>query len=223
MPAVHGEFVVELLAQLRNTGRILDGFKFALDCTKALEAYVDLDKILPAGELKGMQALFQSWPRDIKIRRNMMSSAWTSITDSITGNDVDILDEDGAGVTAGSVMQILERLPGDRPVNASTRWAIAAGPDGFLKLQLQCLPLVASVLNNRSTFKSYIATIETCMIPKTSDQNKRLPSLNVSLKFLRISRAIMSRLPVKFNLEPVSVRPGVIVPFTDEAREYFLS
>jgi hypothetical protein len=38
MPAVHGEFVVELLAQLCNTGRILDGFKFALDGTKALEA-----------------------------------------------------------------------------------------------------------------------------------------------------------------------------------------
>jgi hypothetical protein len=155
MPAIHGEFVIELLAQLRNTGRILDGFKFALDGTKALEAYVSLDKILPVAELKGLQALIQSWPRDIKIRRNMLSSSWTSITDGITSNDVDILDEDGAGVSAGTVMRILERLPGDGPVNASTRWAIAAGLDGYLKLQLQGLPLVASVLNNRSTFKRY--------------------------------------------------------------------
>jgi hypothetical protein len=146
---------------------------------------VDLEKILLAGELKGMQVLFQSWPRDIKIRRNMMSSAWTSITDGITSNDVDVLDVDGTGVTAGSAMRILERLPGDRPVNASTLWAIAAGPDGFLKLQLQGLPLIASVLNNRSTFKRYVATIETHTIPKTSEQNKRLSSWSVSSKFWR--------------------------------------
>jgi hypothetical protein len=155
MPAVSGEFVVELLAQLRNTGRILDGFRFALDGSRALEACVNLDKILPVGELRGLQALIQCWPRDVKIRRNMLSSSWTSITDSITSNEMDITDEDGGGVTAGAVMRILERLPGNGPVNASTRWAIAAGSDGFLRLQLQGLPLVASVLNNRSTFKRY--------------------------------------------------------------------
>jgi hypothetical protein len=48
VPAVSGEFTVELFAQLRNTGRILDGFRFALDGTKALEAYVDLDKVIPS-------------------------------------------------------------------------------------------------------------------------------------------------------------------------------
>jgi hypothetical protein len=85
----------------------------------------------------------------------MLSSAWTSITDSLTSNEMDITDEDGGGVTPGAVMRILERLPGNGPVNASTQWAVTAGSDGFLKLQLQGLPLVASVLNNRSTFKRY--------------------------------------------------------------------
>ncbi len=47
-PSVSGDFTVELFAQLRNTGRILDGFRFALDGSKALEAYVDMDRILPA-------------------------------------------------------------------------------------------------------------------------------------------------------------------------------
>jgi hypothetical protein len=155
MPAVPGEFVVELLAQLRNTGRVLDGFRFALDGTRALEATVNLDQILPSEELKGLQALFQCWPRDVKIRRNMLSTAWTSLTDSLSSNELDITDEDGGGVTPGAVMRILERLPGNGPVNASTRWAISAGPDGFLNLQLQSLPLVASVLNNRSIFKRY--------------------------------------------------------------------
>jgi hypothetical protein len=49
---------------------------------------VNLDKILPVTELKGLQALIQSWPRDVKIRRNMLSSSWTSITDGITSNEV---------------------------------------------------------------------------------------------------------------------------------------
>ncbi len=44
----------------------------------------------------------------------MLTSSWISITDGITGNDVDVLDE------------------------------------------LQGLPLVASALNNRSTFKGYV-------------------------------------------------------------------
>jgi hypothetical protein len=152
-PSVTGDFTVELLAQLRNTDRILVGFRFALDGIKVLEAYMDFWRILPMAELHGMQVLVQCWPRDIKIRRNMLSTAWVSFTEGITSNEVDILDESGAGVPAGSIMRILERLPRDGPTNASTRWAIVIGADGFLKLQLQCLPLVASVLKNRSTSK----------------------------------------------------------------------
>ncbi len=157
VPAISGEFTVELFAQLRNTGRILDSFRFALDGTKALEAYVDLDKVIPVPELKGLQAYIQCWPRDIRIRRNMLTSSWVSITDGITGNDMDVLDENGAGVAAGTVLRILERLPGTGPTNASTRWAVTVGADNFLKLQLQGLPLVASTLNNRSTFKGYVS------------------------------------------------------------------
>jgi hypothetical protein len=58
-----------------------------------------------------LQAFFQCWPRDIKIRRNMLSSPWVSVTDDISSNDVDILDEGGAGVAARTVLRILERLP----------------------------------------------------------------------------------------------------------------
>jgi hypothetical protein len=164
VPAVTGDFTVELFAQLWNTGRILYGFRFVLDGAKALEAYVDLDKVIPVPELKGLQAFYQCWPRDIKIRRNMLTSAWVSITDGISGNDVDVLDEGGAGGAAGTVLRILERLPGTGPTNASTRWAVTVGADNFLKLQLQGLPLVASALNNRSTFKGYVLK-SFCIVP----------------------------------------------------------
>jgi hypothetical protein len=175
-PTVAGDFTVELFAQLRNTGRILDGFRFALDGAKALEAYVDLDKILPAPELKGLQAYFQCWPRDLKIRRNMLSSPWVSVTDGISGNDVDVLDESGACVAAGTILRILERLPGTGPTNASTRWAVTVGADGFLKLQLQGLPLVASSLNNRSTFKGYVRRYHKFLDP-TRDPAHRISKI----------------------------------------------
>ncbi len=180
MPDVSGEFVVELLAQLRNTGRILDGFRFALDGSRALEACVNLDKILPVGELRGLRALIRCWPWDVKIRRNMLSSSWTSITDSLASNEMDITDKDGGGVTAGAIMRILERLPGNGPVNASTRWAITAGSDGFLKLQLQGLPLVATVLNNRSTFKRYATLF------LDSQKLNRNKTFSVSSLYLRV-------------------------------------
>ncbi len=86
----------------------------------------------------------------------MLSSPWVSITDGISRNDVDVLDENGAGVAAGTVLRILERLPGTGPTSASTHWAVTVGADSFLKLRLQGLPLVASALNNRSTFKGYV-------------------------------------------------------------------
>jgi hypothetical protein len=113
-------------------------------------AGLDVDRrILPVAELQGMQALVQCLPRNIKSRRNMLLSAWVSIIEGITSNEMDILDESGSS----SIMRILECLPSDGPTNASTRWAIVIGADCFLKLQLQGLPLFASVLNNRSTLK----------------------------------------------------------------------
>jgi hypothetical protein len=83
----------------------------------------------------------------------MTTSTWTSVTDSVASNDADILDDSGAGVSPAAFARILDELPGTGPTNASTRWAVVIGADGLLKLQLQGLPLVASYLNNRSTFR----------------------------------------------------------------------
>jgi hypothetical protein len=47
LPSGQGEVTLELLAQLRNTGRILDGFRFVLDGTAPLEVGVDLYQLLP--------------------------------------------------------------------------------------------------------------------------------------------------------------------------------
>jgi hypothetical protein len=214
-PAVSGDFTVELFTQLHNTGRILDGFRFALDGNKALEAYVDLDRILPTPELMGLQAFFQCWPRDIKICRNMLTSPWVSITDGISSNDVDILDEGGAGVAAGTVLRILERLPGTGPTNASTRWAVTVGADSFLKLQLQGLPLVASALNNRSTFKGYVHEPIARSIGSYTTSRPTLRVDNVDKTIPGIVRLKTSRLYPIFRVTHLSRPSNLSLPGSD--------
>jgi hypothetical protein len=153
LPSGQGEITLELLAQLRNTGRILDGLGFALDGTAPLEISVDLFQLLPVDSCRGLCLAQQFWPWDIRLRRNMTTSTWTSVTDSVASNDADVLDDSGAGVSPAAFARILDQLPGTGPTNTPTRWAVVIGADGLLKLQLQGLPLVASYLNNRSTFR----------------------------------------------------------------------
>ncbi len=146
-PDYQGDFTVELLTQLRSTGRILYNFRFALDAT------VDLASIIPVEAYQGWKLNQQFWPRDVPIRKNMVSSAWTSVTDTVASRDCDITDGDGAGISAGEFVRSIATLSGTGPTNGSTRWAIVIGGDLHLKLQWQALLLPASVLNGKASFK----------------------------------------------------------------------
>jgi hypothetical protein len=70
------DYVMELLAQLRPSGRILDHFRIALDSSAVLSKELDLGQLIPSSPVfKGHKLAFQFWPREIQIRRNMVSSA----------------------------------------------------------------------------------------------------------------------------------------------------
>jgi hypothetical protein len=93
-PQTRGEFNVELYAQLRNTGRILDNFRLGLDGTIPLEVSVDLASVIPAVGFDGWRLTQQFWARDVVIRKNMVTSAWVSVTDSVACQDCDLTDAD---------------------------------------------------------------------------------------------------------------------------------
>jgi hypothetical protein len=76
-----------------------------------------------------------------------------SITDTVAKNDCDFTAPDGAGIPAAEFTRKVVGLPSSGPVNASTRWAVVIGEDLLLRLQWQALPLPASVLKGRATFK----------------------------------------------------------------------
>jgi hypothetical protein len=156
LPDVQGDVTMELLAHLINSGRALDYFRFSLNSSTPLEAMDGLDNIIPVPDFTGWNITHQIWARDIPLRQNMTTSAWVSIMDTVAKNDCDVTASDGAGIPAAEFTRKVVGLPGNGPVNASTRWAVVIREDHLLRLQRQALPLPASILNGRTTFKRYI-------------------------------------------------------------------
>jgi hypothetical protein len=153
LPDIEGDITVELLVHLRSLGRALDHFRFSLNGSTPLEATVGLENIIPVQDFIGWSITHQIWARDVPLRRNMTTSAWVSITDTVARNDCDVTAPDGVGIPAAEFTRKVVGLPSSGPVNASTRWAVVIGEDLMLRLQWQALPLPASVLNGRATFK----------------------------------------------------------------------
>ena len=101
------DLAIELLAQLRPTGRILDNFRLTVNGTEILEAELELNQILPTPVLNGYKLRFQYWPRDIGIRRNLTTGGWLDVTDLVAANNATVLDPEGAGVPNNEFRRIL--------------------------------------------------------------------------------------------------------------------
>ncbi len=89
----------------------------------------------------------------VVLQLDQFDTALVSITDTVARNDCNVTAPDGAGIPAAEFTRKVVGLPSSGPVNASTRWAVVIGEDLMLRLQWQALPLPASVLNGRATFK----------------------------------------------------------------------
>ena len=149
----NSSLAVELLAQLRPTGRILDNFRLAINGTKILDSELDMGQLLPVDSLQGYKLRYQYWPRDICIRRNLTSSVWLDVPDLVASNNASIEDPQGAGIPYSEFKKILDEIPDDGPESCAIRWAVVVGEDSLLKLQLQALPGDAASLNGRPLTK----------------------------------------------------------------------
>jgi hypothetical protein len=83
VPRVNGDVTMEVLAQLRPSGRILDNFRVALAGSKALDFDADLFSLIPAAIFKGWRVKGQCWARDVAIRANVFSSGWIDLAATI--------------------------------------------------------------------------------------------------------------------------------------------
>ena len=103
-PTTHS-YTAELFASVRDDGRIVDVSRMVVGGNAILEASFKLGVIYDDPIMADWSIVLQCWPRDLQIRRGMLSSLWTNIYDWVASRDAQVLDEDGAEVSAASFLK----------------------------------------------------------------------------------------------------------------------
>jgi hypothetical protein len=136
VPRIEGLLTMELLAELRPSGRVRDAFMISVGGTKLLNVETLLFDFIPFDTFKGWR-----FSRRTSGRRTS-SSGGTS-----PGSTACLLDDSGAGIPAAELLRYLADLD-EAPDSFALRWAATAGEDGRMKLQLQSLPARNSLFLN---------------------------------------------------------------------------
>jgi hypothetical protein len=152
-PPTTSRYTAELFAEVRDSGRILDNTRCVLGGVDILEADIPLTRIFSEPVLQSYKMLIQRWPRDINLKKGLLSGLWQDIKTIVSSRDASITNSEGTGIPPREFLEVLEST--DKPVCAAIRWAVALGDDERLVLQLQGLPATAALLNGKPSFKRY--------------------------------------------------------------------
>ena len=74
---------MELRAQVRPNGQIMDHFRLAVGGTQLLENSFVTGELYANQAILDMTLKWDVWPRDVKICRNMSTSEWFDLTELI--------------------------------------------------------------------------------------------------------------------------------------------
>jgi hypothetical protein len=153
VPRDPGELGMELLVQIRDTGRAQDHFRVALGGSKLLTAYLPMRDIFRVSEdFPEWYIEYSKWPADIILARNRTTSVWVDMKALIKSQDVVIRD---ALKTVIKYEDVLEMLSNEVHITSkcSARWAAGIGDQDKMVLSVQVLPDSAAILNNRPITK----------------------------------------------------------------------
>ncbi len=152
-PRNPGVLGAEVMAQVRANGRITDHWRIALGGSEVLEAKFELTALLPAATgLPRWFISYQQFPRDIVIRRNMVSGEWADALALLASHEFTIADSDGQPIDLQRVNQAIKDLPAKQNQGAAIRWGVTVSAAGQLELQLQALPSSANNLGSKPIF-----------------------------------------------------------------------
>jgi hypothetical protein len=105
-----GDYVMEVMLQMRPNGKCLDHFRVALTGT-VLETQVKATNVFRAPILAKYRLTFQAWPRDLRIRRNMTSTEWTDVYTAISANEVFVsMEETGESAPTEEIKAAFEGI-----------------------------------------------------------------------------------------------------------------
>ncbi len=152
-PRNPGVLGAEIMAQVRANGRITDHWRVALGGSEVLEASFELSALLPAASsLPAWNITYQQFPRDVVIRRNMLSSEWYDALGLLASHEFLIADAGAEPVDVQRVSQLIKDLPAKQNPGAAIRWCVTVSAAGQLELQLQALPCSANNLGCKPIF-----------------------------------------------------------------------
>ena len=152
-PRLAGEAVAELMAQARPNGRVMDHWRIALGGSKILQADFKMADICRSSTISAFKLRFQAWPRDVAIRRNMTSSAWMDGEALLKRREFAVFK--GGRDKACPDDKLLQELAKEDDPNKrafAIRFAVSAGADRLLHLQLQGLPANEATLLSKPAF-----------------------------------------------------------------------
>lgn len=144
---------MELMAQMRPNGRLLDHVRVATGGSEILEVEVPLGKLIPSPNMNGLKARYQFWARDTAIRRNMTTSVWKDVYALIHSHEIQVEEETGGPVSSEDVIRELDSLPTAVGKTAVVRHAIVIGEDQRMQLELQSLPTSLAHVSGKPFFR----------------------------------------------------------------------
>jgi len=154
-PRVAGDAVMELMAQIRPNGRVMDHWRVAIGGAKILEADFRLASICKSSVVSPYKLRFQTWPKDIRIRRNMTSTTWTDGLETLARRRrefaVTAKDDPDTDRTE-ELLAAIEKETEMAKKSFSFRYAVAIGEDKRLNLELQGLPGSVATLTSKPAF-----------------------------------------------------------------------
>jgi len=147
-----GEAGMEVMAQARANGRIIDHFKVCLNGSKLLSVNFPFGSLFSTVDVPDWRAQFDIWPRDIIIRRNMSSSNWTDFYNGILSNEVMIFDSKGP-VPKEKIEEFFSQGKNKLVLHASIRWAVGIDEDQKMMVSLKGLCASITTLESNPIFK----------------------------------------------------------------------
>jgi hypothetical protein len=131
---------------------MLDHFRVAIGGNKILDINAGLADLLAVPRARTWRMKMQIWPRDLEVRRNMMSTLWMNLEGLIAGKECQVVECSGEEETAVPHEEVVEELKG-AGAGAALRFAVAVGGDQRLLLALQGLPATADQLMGKPAFR----------------------------------------------------------------------
>ena len=144
---------MELMAQVRPNGRVMDHWRVALGGSRILTANIELAKICRSPTVAPYRVEFQAWPRDVILRRNMTSSAWLDGLELLARREFVVYKQgEDEACQEDHLLEVLATETDLAMKSFAFRFCVGVGADRRPTLELQGLPGGATTITSKPAF-----------------------------------------------------------------------